>query len=157
LPPLHLEGQWLLGEAFGVPDDLEDDEGWIESYMRLALCLSTQPPTDEERAEARKEAEITYYREKDSGTMWTKMNHSDVSGQRWPRELLKQIKCPTVVIHGAKDQIFPIQHAEALRDDVAGAQLVVLDDCGHEIPPRVRRRMADAILANSKRGSIDIP
>ncbi|KAL7787167.1 alpha/beta-hydrolase [Trichoderma ceciliae] len=152
LPQVHLDGQWLIAEAYSVPDDLEDDEGWIESYMQLDLALATQPPTEAERAESRRESEITYYREKESGTMWTKYNHSDASGVRWPRELLKQIRCPTIIIHAAKDQIFPLKHAEALRDDVKGATLVVLEDCGHEIPHRVRQRMADAILSNVKKG-----
>ncbi|KAL6786717.1 alpha/beta-hydrolase [Trichoderma sp. SZMC 28012] len=135
-----------------VPDDRDDDEGWIESYMRLDLALATQPPTEEEQAESRRESEITYHREKESGTMWTKYNHSDASGVRWPRELLKQIRCPTVVIHAAKDQIFPLKHAEALRDDVEGATLVIIEDCGHEIPHRVRQQMVDALLANVKKG-----
>ncbi|KAL6886239.1 alpha/beta-hydrolase [Trichoderma longibrachiatum] len=152
LPQVHLEGQWLIAEAYTVPDDPDDDEAWIQSYMQLDLALATQPPTEEERAESRRESEITYYREKESGTMWTKYNHSDASGVRWPRELLKQIHCPTVVIHAAKDQIFPLKHAEALRDDVRGAKLVILEDCGHEIPHRVRQRMADAIIENVKKG-----
>lgn len=152
LPPLHLEGQWLLGEAFEVPDDMEDDEGWIESYMRLDLALATKPPTEAEQEESRRESEITYRREKESGTMWTKYNHSDASGPRWPRELLKQIRCPTVIIHAAKDQIFPLKHAEALRDDVQGATLVIIEDCGHEMPHRIRQRVADAILENVKKG-----
>ncbi|KAI0458876.1 alpha/beta-hydrolase [Xylaria acuta] len=152
LPPLHLEGQWLLGEAFTVPEDQDDDEAWIQSYMSLDLALATQPPTEAERAESRRESEITYRRERESGTMWTKYNHSDASGPRWPRESLKSIRCPTVVIHAAKDQILPMKHGEALKDDVAGATLVVLEECGHEFPHRVRRQLADAILANVGKG-----
>jgi pimeloyl-ACP methyl ester carboxylesterase len=152
LPRVKLEGQWLLAEAYEIPDDKNDDEGWIESYMRLDLALATQPPTEEEKAESRRESEITYYREKESGTMWTKYNHSDASGVRWPRELLNQVRCPTVVVHAAKDQIFPLEHAEALRDDVNRATLVILEDCGHEIPHRVRQKLADTILSNVKKG-----
>ena len=48
--------------------------------------------------------------------------------------------------HPAKDQLFPIQHAEALRDDVDEATLVVLNDCGYELPKRVRQQMAEDIL-----------
>ncbi|KAK5625620.1 hypothetical protein RRF57_001336 [Xylaria bambusicola] len=151
LPPLHLEGQWLLGEAFSVPEDRDDHEAWIETYMRLALALATQPPTEAEIAEARRECEVTYHRERESGTMWTKFNHSGASGPRWPRELLKQVRCPTVVVHAAKDQVLPMGHGEALRDDVEGATLVVLEDCGHELPHRVRHRVVDAILTNAKR------
>ncbi|KAI0096080.1 alpha/beta-hydrolase [Nemania sp. FL0031] len=152
LPPLNLEGQWLLGEAFSIPEDQDDDEAWIEAYTKLDFALATKPPTDAERAESRRDSEITYRRERQSGTMWTKYNHSDASGPRWPRESLRQIKCPTVVVHAAKDQIFPIGHGEALRDDVEGATLVVLEDCGHEMPHRIRRQLADAIVANVKKG-----
>ena len=152
LPLLHYEGQYLLGEAFDLPDDLDDDEGWINTYTRLDLALSSKPPTEAERAESRRESEITYRREKQSGTMWTKNNHSDASGARWPREALAHITCPTVVVHAAKDQIFPREHAEALRDDVRGATLVVVEDCGHELPHRVRPFLAETILANAKKG-----
>ncbi|KAI0543439.1 alpha/beta-hydrolase [Xylaria curta] len=152
LPPTHLEGQWLLGEAVDLPEDKDDDEGWIRAYMRIDLALATQPPSEAEKAESRRDSEITYRREKESGNMWTKFNHSDASGPRWPRESLKSIKCPTVVIHAEKDQIFPMQHAEALRDDVAGATLVILEKCGHEFPQRIRRQLADAILENVRKG-----
>ncbi|KAG4216829.1 hypothetical protein PC116_g34690 [Phytophthora cactorum] len=99
-------------------------------------------------ADARRIAEITYHRERESGTMWTKTNHSDASGVRWPREALKLVKCPTVVIRGA----ISVEHAKALRDGVEGARLVILDDCGHELPQRVQKPVADAILANAKKG-----
>ena len=152
LPLLHYEGQYLLGEAFDVPDDPDDDEGWINMYTRLDLALSTQPPTEAERAESRRESEITYRREKENGTLWTKNNHSDASGQRWPREALEIISCPTVVVHAAKDQIFPLEHSKALRDGVKGATLVIMEDCGHEMPHRVRQFLVDTILANAKKG-----
>ncbi|KAI0862166.1 alpha/beta-hydrolase [Xylaria cubensis] len=155
LPPTHLEGQWLLGEAVDFPEDKDDDEGWIRAYMRIDLALATQPPNEAEKAESRRDSEITYRREKESGNMWTKFNHSDASGPRWPRESLKLIKCPTVVIHAEKDQIFPMQHAEALRDDVAGATLVILEKCGHEFPQRIRQQLVDAILENVRKGEAD--
>ncbi|MBE3041891.1 alpha/beta hydrolase, partial [Candidatus Bathyarchaeota archaeon] len=85
-------------------------------------------------------------------TMWTKSNHSDAAAVRWPREALRQVKCPTVVIHAAKDQLIPLKHSEALRDDVPGATLVVIEDCGHELPSRVRSLLADTILANTRKG-----
>lgn len=152
LPPLNMEAQWLLAEAFSPPEDENDDEGWIQHYMRLDLALATKPPTEEEKAESRRECETTYWREKKSGNLFTKFNHSDASGVRWPRELLREVRCPTVIIHGAKDQLFPLKHAEAMRDDVAGSNLVVIEGCGHELPHRVRQQVADAVLINMKRG-----
>lgn len=153
LPPLKSESRELLTDAFELPDDLQNDKQWIERSVKLELALATQPPTADEIAEARRNSEITYRREKESGTLWTKSNHSDVARVRWPREALKKIRCPTVVVHAAKDQTFPQEHAEALTGDINGATLVILEDCGHEIPQRIRKPLADIILANVAKGN----
>ncbi|KAI1807463.1 alpha/beta-hydrolase [Daldinia bambusicola] len=152
LPPLNMDGHYILTDAFDPPMDHDDHEGWIKNYATMSLAMATKPPTEEERADARRMAEITYRRERESGTMWTKSNHSDAAGVRWPREALKLVKCPTVVIHGAKDQLFSVEHPKALRDSVEGATLVIIDDCGHELPHRAQKPVADAILANVKKG-----
>ncbi|KAI0016306.1 Alpha/Beta hydrolase protein [Xylariomycetidae sp. FL0641] len=149
LPPVKSEGRDLLADAFALPADLGDDEeAWVDGYSRLDLALAAVAPTDEDRAVSRNQSEVTYRREKDSGTLWTRWNHAGASGGRWPRETLRRIRCPTVVVAAAGDQIFPIEHARALRDDVAGATLVVLEDCGHEMPRRIQPRLAEAILEN---------
>lgn len=151
LPPMHLEGQWLLGEAFDPPQDENNFEAWVQFYMGLDLCLATQPPTAAEREDSRRQSELTYRRDREGGTVFTKFHHSGASGVRWPREMLKQVKCPTVVIHGAKDQMFPAEHAAALRDDVDGARLVVVENCGHELPHRAHQPIVDAICENMVR------
>ncbi|KAI8964233.1 alpha/beta-hydrolase [Daldinia sp. FL1419] len=152
LPPMSMEGHYLLAEAFDPPENFDDHQGWIETNTKMHLALATKPPTEEEKAEARRMCEVTYYRELGTGTMRSKKNHGDATGVRWPREALGLVKCPTVVIHGAKDQLFPVEHAKAMRDGVAGeATLVVIEDCGHELPHRALKPVADAILANAKK------
>lgn len=152
LPPPKNMLQDLFTDSFVTTDDLGDHEGWINLYTALDLSVATQPPTEEEKAESRSMSENAYRRERESGTIWTKSNHSVVSGGRWPREALKRVSCPTVVIHMADDQLFPIEYSEALRDDVEGEKLVVIEDCGHELPLRARQPLADAILANVRKG-----
>lgn len=44
---------------------------------------------------------------------------------------LAKIAVPTLVIHGAQDQIIPLSEAEAMRDGIRGARLVVVDGAGH--------------------------
>jgi pimeloyl-ACP methyl ester carboxylesterase len=44
---------------------------------------------------------------------------------------LAAITCPTLVMVGADDALTPPSAAEALRDGIAGAQLVVIPDAGH--------------------------
>ena len=49
---------------------------------------------------------------------------------------LKEVRAPTLVLHGTEDQLFPFAHAEALADEIPGARLLPLEGVGHEVPPR---------------------
>jgi pimeloyl-ACP methyl ester carboxylesterase len=44
---------------------------------------------------------------------------------------LQTISCPTLVIVGANDTLTPPELAREIVNGVSGAQLVVIDDCGH--------------------------
>lgn len=46
-------------------------------------------------------------------------------------ETARTIKAPTLVIWGRQDGLTPLAIGEAFARDIAGAQLVVLDQCGH--------------------------
>jgi pimeloyl-ACP methyl ester carboxylesterase len=44
---------------------------------------------------------------------------------------LRRVKSPTLVVWGKQDRLVPLVHGEAYRDAIAGAELKVLDRCGH--------------------------
>jgi pimeloyl-ACP methyl ester carboxylesterase len=44
---------------------------------------------------------------------------------------LAQIEVPTLLLPGADDQIVPLSEAEAMRDGIRGARLVVVEQAGH--------------------------
>jgi pimeloyl-ACP methyl ester carboxylesterase len=50
------------------------------------------------------------------------------------RPLLVDIDVPTVVIAGRQDLAAPLVRAEEMAADIANAQLVVIEDCGHMSP-----------------------
>jgi pimeloyl-ACP methyl ester carboxylesterase/predicted glycosyltransferase len=50
--------------------------------------------------------------------------------------LLPEIRCPTLVVHGADDRVRALSYGERVRDAIPGAQLVVLEGAGHA--PHVR-------------------
>jgi pimeloyl-ACP methyl ester carboxylesterase len=50
------------------------------------------------------------------------------------RERLYRITVPTLVIWGESDRLVPVAHGKAYQDGIAGAKLVVLEQCGH-VPP----------------------
>ncbi len=47
------------------------------------------------------------------------------------RDSLAAIRCPTRVIHGKDDQSWPLENAEELARLIPGAQLTVIESCGH--------------------------
>ena len=56
-------------------------------------------------------------------------------GPPW-RERLADVTAPTLVVHGAHDPLFPLAHGEALAREIPRAELLVLPDAGHGVPPR---------------------
>ena len=44
---------------------------------------------------------------------------------------MQTIALPTLVVWGAEDAVFPIDNAERLRADIAGAEVVIIEDSGH--------------------------
>jgi pimeloyl-ACP methyl ester carboxylesterase len=57
------------------------------------------------------------------------------AGDPW-RERLGAITVPTLVIHGTEDPLFPYGHAEALVEEIPGAELLPMEATGHEYFPR---------------------
>jgi pimeloyl-ACP methyl ester carboxylesterase len=73
-------------------------------------------------------------------------NHYAAEGSdRW-RERLGEVDVPTLVIHGDEDPIFPVGHGEALAREIPGAELIVLEGTGHELPRRDWDVVVPAIL-----------
>jgi pimeloyl-ACP methyl ester carboxylesterase len=46
-------------------------------------------------------------------------------------QLLRQVKVPTLVLHGKQDVVLPVKHSEQAHAMVAGSELQVWNDCGH--------------------------
>lgn len=72
------------------------------------------------------------------------LNHSMIGGSdRWTGKL-SQVAAPALVIHGLHDPILSIQHGRKLAQAL-NAPIVELD-AGHELNPRDRDRMVQAIV-----------
>lgn len=50
---------------------------------------------------------------------------------------LRRVKSPTLIIWGKQDQLVPLAHGEAYRNAIMGAELKVIDRCGHS--PQLER------------------
>ncbi|MFC8037611.1 alpha/beta fold hydrolase, partial [Streptomyces griseoincarnatus] len=64
---------------------------------------------------------------------------------------LGELTMPVRILWGAEDQWQPVHYAERLRDDIPGAELVVVPDAGHflmeDAPDRVVREIRDFLSA----------
>ncbi|OCK94741.1 uncharacterized protein K441DRAFT_720125 [Cenococcum geophilum 1.58] len=63
-------------------------------------------------------------------------NHSAIAHTRWTRERLGEITVPTLVIHEDEDCVIPYPHGVALSKEVPNAELLTMEQTGHEIPRR---------------------
>ena len=60
-------------------------------------------------------------------------NHALVAEGESPSASLASIAAPTLVLHGTADPMFPLEHGEALAEQIPGAKLLTLEAAGHGI------------------------
>lgn len=94
------------------------------------LSAGTGRPFDEVGAGARIEQVLD--RTNSPASMF---NHSTLSVQKDWTGRFRAISCPVLVIHGADDPVLPIDNGRAIAEGINGAELMVLNGVGHEIPP----------------------
>ena len=64
-------------------------------------------------------------------------------------ERLKEVRCPTLVIHGAADPLIDVSGGEATAAAIPGARLLVLDEMGHDLPEPLWPQLIDAIAGHT--------
>ena len=64
-------------------------------------------------------------------------------------EDLRRLDLPTLVIHGADDPVIAVSGGQATAEAIPGAELVVIDGMGHDLPrplwPTVAERIATLV------------
>ena len=66
---------------------------------------------------------------------------------------LAQLDVPTVVIHGTGDRLVPVGNGERTAAVVPGAELVLIDGMGHDLPRGAWDEIVSAIVRNTKRAT----
>jgi pimeloyl-ACP methyl ester carboxylesterase len=82
----------------------------------------------------------------------TLVNHYAVEADRPTRGGFGDIAAPTLVVHGDRDPVLPFPHGEALRDAIPGAELLVLDGAGHDLPRPGWDAFVPALIRHTGRG-----
>jgi pimeloyl-ACP methyl ester carboxylesterase len=69
------------------------------------------------------------------------------SGSR--KEDLRNVKAPTLVIHGDADPLVPIEGGKDTASSITGAELMIIEGMGHSIPVEVAPRIIEAITRHA--------
>ncbi|KAI5465298.1 Alpha/Beta hydrolase protein [Mariannaea sp. PMI_226] len=144
-------GEGPQGLMAGMPYDRKSH---IEFGIALQHALLTQPASEQESKRIEEHVVRITDRDMRGGTLYSKgPNHGAAAFGGWPgMETLKKIKCPATVIQAGKDQFFGVAHGETLAREIQGAEYVLWEDVGHELPRRVWNRVAETALRTWQRG-----
>lgn len=82
----------------------------------------------------------------------TLANHYVIAFDEPVRGGFGEIAAPTLVVHGDHDPLLPLPHGEALRDAIPGAELVVLEGAGHDLPRAVWDDFVSAVVRHTDGG-----
>lgn len=69
--------------------------------------------------------------------------------------LLGKIRVPTLVIHGADDPLIPAACGEDIARQVSGAELLLIEGMGHDLPEALSGQLVDAIATFAGRQGAD--
>jgi pimeloyl-ACP methyl ester carboxylesterase len=109
--------------------DWSDAESVIEYLVDYSRLLAGgQRPFDETAARELARRDVERAR-----NFAAAQNHDAIADDGRSREPLSSITAPTLVIHGAADPMFPLEHGVALADEIPDARLLTLERAGHGV------------------------
>jgi pimeloyl-ACP methyl ester carboxylesterase len=80
-------------------------------------------------------------------------NHAALPEGEVPHAPLSSVAVPTLVIHGTADPMFPLEHGQALADEIPGARLLTLEGAGHGVDRADWETIVRAILGHTSAGA----
>ena len=64
---------------------------------------------------------------------------------------LRQLRVPTLVVHGLADRMVHVSGGRATAAAIPGAELLLVDGMGHDLPPELYATLTDAIARTTAR------
>jgi pimeloyl-ACP methyl ester carboxylesterase len=129
--------------------DPSDAAAVVESVVAGAGAYAGGSPYFDPAA-ARSLAERDVARARDYRS--TLANHYAIGFDGPARGGFGDIAAPTLVVHGDHDPVLPLPHGRALRDAIPGAELLVLEGAGHDLPAGVWDAFVPALVRHTGKG-----
>ena len=125
-------------------------DAYIEASVRTwKLIGSPAYPTSEEQIRA--DAAETYDRGVTASGTMRQMIAILTQPNRAPR--LRALTVPTLVVHGLADKMVHVSGGRATAAAIPGAELLLIDGMGHDLPPGLYETFADGIRRTASRAS----
>lgn len=132
---------------FADPPPQTKEEAVAQALRRAPIVRSPAFPTPPEQlAET---AALAWERGHDETAIARQAAAVVASGDR--SQQLRQLSVPALVVHGTRDVICDVSGGKATAAAIPGAELVLIDGMGHDIPPALWDRIAAHIAATVRR------
>jgi pimeloyl-ACP methyl ester carboxylesterase len=126
-----------------------NQEEAIERRVRVFLDVGSTGFA-QDAAEIRRATALAFHRDPDARAGRRRQYRAvRTAGDR--STLLRQITCPTLVIHGTVDPMCHPSGGEATAQAIPGARLELIDGMGHDLPPGAWPSIIGAIADNARR------
>jgi pimeloyl-ACP methyl ester carboxylesterase len=140
-PPTDEFGRFVSTAAV----DRSDTESVVDHLVAYARVLAGG-----RRAFADAPARALVRRDAERAHDFTAARNHDVLPEGEPVSgSLASISVPTLILHGTADPMFPVEHGEALAQEIPGARLLRLEAAGHGVDRADWDTIAGAILAHT--------
>jgi pimeloyl-ACP methyl ester carboxylesterase len=123
-----------------------DHDGYIRSTLAARAVIGSQPADRDRILDLANRAYERGYHPNGTARQFAAVV---ASPDRTPE--LRELDVPAVVIHGAEDPLIGLSGGEATADAIPGAELVVIDNMGHDLPTWALDKIAAALQRNFDR------
>jgi pimeloyl-ACP methyl ester carboxylesterase len=131
-----------------APDPAADEAGFLDHGVAFARRISGPAhPFDAEACRALLREEVR--RGRPRGGFGRQIAAIGLAGDR--RSRLAGITAPTLVVHGTDDPLVPAACGEDTATSIPGAEMMLIDGMGHDLPSSSYRTLADAIARTARR------
>jgi len=124
--------------------DWSDSDSVIDYQVDYSRVLGGARPFDEGAVRDLVRRDIE--RARDFASL---QNHDAIPDGDRRHQPLSSIAAPTLIIHGTADPMFPVEHGEALAEEIPSARLLALEGAGHGVNRADWETIARAILEHT--------